>query len=541
MQLFEAIKSINLKNNKILHFHSLSFLLILAVIVISVWQGRYSIDAHHWGLMLSNAKDLYEGKLPYKEIFIQYGILTAVTHAVSYVFLGGNLIGLILITSIYYGIGLWVLYILAAYITSSNRLAFYVLVSAVLIHPIVIYPWSNYIAFPFLMIGVYGIIRYSNKYIYRFYSGMILGCAVLSREGLAPAVIVFICSSIIIDSFVNKSNYSQIIKSIFVSMIGLAIPVLLFFIYLNTLGLFPYWHIIAWQLPKSYATTMFAHMSGLNIFNPLFNTLINGFVELNARLIIFTVLFVTNLISICINILWLRKKNQAINYLKISIFTMLLVSSALHSPEIFRMSTGSVLGLITVYGVMKVLKIDVIFFVSSLFFLIPGITKSENGNIFFPTSSMIEISEKVNSPKYFKGQLWQKSRSEYYKNIEKDLKEIDQANCNITYHFNYTMDAFLQILSPFAQYQIAPFYTGEYISSLRSDIGSKGVMEAKRKIIILQMVQNIHRDVFNPPSDYYVYKKYFSPHIPFTPNDHSLLIMVPLDCKIKLDALISTK
>jgi len=35
-----------------------------AIVLFSIWQGAYTVDPHHWGLMLSNAKDLYDGKIP---------------------------------------------------------------------------------------------------------------------------------------------------------------------------------------------------------------------------------------------------------------------------------------------------------------------------------------------------------------------------------------------------------------------------------------------------------------------------------------------
>ena len=50
--------------------------------LISVWQSTYVYDGHHWGLVASNAYDLLNHKVPYKEIFIQYGILTTLLHSI---------------------------------------------------------------------------------------------------------------------------------------------------------------------------------------------------------------------------------------------------------------------------------------------------------------------------------------------------------------------------------------------------------------------------------------------------------------------------
>ena len=66
-----------------LNFRSYKYIAILIAIFsffISIWQAQYIYDGHHWGLMASNAKDLLDGKTPYKDIFIQYGLFTTIVH-----------------------------------------------------------------------------------------------------------------------------------------------------------------------------------------------------------------------------------------------------------------------------------------------------------------------------------------------------------------------------------------------------------------------------------------------------------------------------
>ena len=46
-----------------------------------IWQGQYINDGYHWGFIFSNAGDFLDGKLPYKEIFIQYGLFSTLIHA----------------------------------------------------------------------------------------------------------------------------------------------------------------------------------------------------------------------------------------------------------------------------------------------------------------------------------------------------------------------------------------------------------------------------------------------------------------------------
>lgn len=81
-----------------------SIILVVSTILVigySVWQGMFNLDPHHWGLMLSNAKDLASGALPYKDIFIQYGLLTTLVHCFGYLYIGNDLRTLIGLTAFF--------------------------------------------------------------------------------------------------------------------------------------------------------------------------------------------------------------------------------------------------------------------------------------------------------------------------------------------------------------------------------------------------------------------------------------------------------
>ena len=63
-----------------------------------IWQGQYINDGYHWGFIFSNALDLLDGKLPYKEIFIQYGLLSTLIHALTLIIFDKNIFSLIAVT-----------------------------------------------------------------------------------------------------------------------------------------------------------------------------------------------------------------------------------------------------------------------------------------------------------------------------------------------------------------------------------------------------------------------------------------------------------
>jgi hypothetical protein len=64
--------------------------------VFSVIESKLNTDAHHWGLMYGNAIDLVRGSIPFKEIFIQYGILTTIIQGFSFPFYARGLNDIIL-------------------------------------------------------------------------------------------------------------------------------------------------------------------------------------------------------------------------------------------------------------------------------------------------------------------------------------------------------------------------------------------------------------------------------------------------------------
>ena len=70
------LRSIFLKNISLINFLIIFFFFIYSILFI-----RYQYDGHHIGLIYSNSLDFINGKKPYKEIFIQYGILTTIINS----------------------------------------------------------------------------------------------------------------------------------------------------------------------------------------------------------------------------------------------------------------------------------------------------------------------------------------------------------------------------------------------------------------------------------------------------------------------------
>ncbi|MDJ0527563.1 MAG: glycosyltransferase family 39 protein, partial [Microcystis sp. M53600_WE12] len=130
-------------------------ILVVAVCIVSfifsVIESKLNTDAHHWGLMYANAIDLVRGSIPFKEIFIQYGILTTIIQGFSLVIFGNKAISIGIITGLFYSCSLYISYLLWQKIIGKN-LASFSTILMFLLHGYIIYPWSNYFSYTFLLI-----------------------------------------------------------------------------------------------------------------------------------------------------------------------------------------------------------------------------------------------------------------------------------------------------------------------------------------------------------------------------------------------------
>lgn len=510
----------------------LFFVFIALITLGTLWQGQYNYDPHHWGLMLSNAKDLLEGRQPYKDIFIQYGFLTTAIQAFSYWLFGKNLFSIIFITGIAYSIGVWLIYLVALAVSKSFKIALFSALTCFLVHPIAIYPWSNYISFPFFMAGIFFISNEKINLKKYFFSGIFFGLAILSRETMAPAIILSLILSSLLDFFDEKKEPLNFLKQKIYLILGLILPIAIFLIYLQVHNLLGYWHILSWELPKIYSTTVFPGTVGLGGVKKFVNNIIDNFLNLNFSWNFFLLLFSVNFFILINKLVKNEKffKTPCLNFILIS--SLAGISSSLHIPEIFRLATFSSVGVITLFIFLDRYKhLNIIFFLFA-YTLGSSFLTLKTGNYFYPNKNVRKNAFSVNSISYFKGQKWPMETIGYYEAIEKDLKNISTLNCGIQYHFNNTADALLQVISPFRQHQISPYGTSDFFNNLRPDLDFRSkIVRAKDILFFITHPTNDFAN-FKANSGFYVYSKYVVPTNFFMQDPNlSLLILIPNSCK----------
>jgi hypothetical protein len=134
-------------------FHTGIVLICLISLGLSIIEGLCNFDFHHPGLMFSPAIDLKHGLKPFKEIVILYGYLTTYIQSLSLHLLGEHLLSIWISTGAFYAGSLYLSYRIFL-IFLAPWLAFIPTALIFLIHPYVLYPWSNYYCYTFSLFGL---------------------------------------------------------------------------------------------------------------------------------------------------------------------------------------------------------------------------------------------------------------------------------------------------------------------------------------------------------------------------------------------------
>lgn len=522
-----SLKKLGFKN---IIFWVIAIFIFIFILNMTIWQGKFVTDPHHWGLMLSNVTDLIAGRIPYKEIFIQYGILTTIIHTSAFL-ITDTLLSIVIITGVCYGIGIVIMSRLIYRLSKNIYYSIASMIICTILHPLAIYPWSNYIAFPFIILGLYGLIfDLQKKYIIAL-SGIALGMSVLARENLFLPLLLMILIATLIDLL----SYKKISRNLVLYIISFVSPIAIFLIYIYLNDLMKFWYVSGFLLPKYYMAEIFPNINSWRIFNTFINTFVSGLVQFDPRWYILTLILIANIAIITKNLI--RFEYNDAPYIKIAIFSVILCAGAIHLTEIFRLATGFIIGITSIlYFASKYRIVKYIVFVTVLFSISTTIN-GNSGNYYLPTSTQ-EKENIVVENGYFKNQKWPLAVTNYYSNIYEDLKRIQKLKCGIEFHYNSTSDNFIKVLSPFAQYQFLPMGDGPFeghkfergLSSLRPDIDYQKKISEHKDIIIFKSV-NKNADVDKYIDEgFFIYKKYITPNMLFVKPDSILLILIPQVC-----------
>ena len=414
---------LSFKNN----FFYLSLTIILIFFVFSVNSYRFIYDGHHHGLVFSNALDLLNGKKPYKEIFIQYGIITTCLHAIILKIFGLKVIYINIFTSLIYSLTIILFYLIINKLI-NKKYAFYTILILLFNHPIIWLPWSNYISYFFITLSIYILFNSKNKN--SFFSGLFLAMCCLSRQDYFIPIFF---------SFLIFVSFFLYFKKIFLYkfILGFIFPLILFFIYLLLSGVFFDWS------KTIYLPSLYLEERGLSLFYLLHNFL--SFIIFKAFLnfinepqnLIISIIFWLNIFLLYYNL-----KKFKIEYVYLCFLSLSLSLTSINH-ETFRLYTSISLGIIpSIVFIYEYKKKEITkaifysFFMISFFSIIfypKGGNDLFNKNLSTLKKSNIEVLEHIYLP----------PQTELALNEVNKIKKKLDLNCSIIYGENFTFDTML--------------------------------------------------------------------------------------------------
>ena len=199
----------------------------------SMHQGSYIYDGFHWGLVASNASDFLNGKKPYDDFFVHYGFLTVLIQSFS-LKIYNSVFSIFILSAFFYSFSI----ILFSKLLEKFLPTVYVYVFLFILafmQPFIVYPWHNYFIFFTSIVSILCFIK--RKYFFLFFFGFFLQLGFLFSESYK----IFSIFIILISMFVIIKENHKILdkfKKILVIILGYALPLSIFLIYLYLNNLF---------------------------------------------------------------------------------------------------------------------------------------------------------------------------------------------------------------------------------------------------------------------------------------------------------------
>lgn len=445
----------------------LFFVVPIISIIGGIWQGQFTNDGYHWGFIFSNALELLNGKKPFEEIFIQYGLGTTLIHSFVLFLFDKNIFSLVVFTSLIYAISLYLIGNITYKLTNNFFYSLFSSFSIFLIYPWATSPWPNFVSFFFVVL--FYRLYISNNFKKNFISGIMLGMSYFSLTIIYNFVILlFLTSLLTLLFFLKKENLNYIKKNIYL-ISGFFLVIFLFFIYLVYFNLFETWFLyqkIPFILSDHYKISLIDKF--LEYLNFLYIYSFSNFIY-EPQFIFYTILFTVNISYLIINFIHIIKRN----YKKINqnlLVLSLLVFSLNFKSQLYgmdKLATSLSLGIIILFYVINNFKkkenkfifnfiISFIIFFSLFSF---EMTNSHfNGNRFIRYQDLKQINSKIKKKDipYFSYQKW--DRNTWYPLIEYiNYQNKVKKACKIEYAVNLTSNSYFFVLFDFKKIQLIPF------------------------------------------------------------------------------------
>tara|TARA_B110000438_G_scaffold24565_1_gene22823 strand:+ start:1659 stop:3245 length:1587 start_codon:yes stop_codon:yes gene_type:complete len=447
------------------------FLIIPIISVIGgLWQNQYIYDGYHWGFIFSNSLDFIDGKIPYKEIFLEYGILQTILNSIILIIFNKSVYSLLAFTCILYSLSLYLITEITYKLTSKKIYSLFSVFIIFILYPWPTIPWPNFFSFFFTIL--FCNLYLSDKKNNHILAGVSLSFAYLSFTTIYNFVIIFFYLITLIIFIINKNKINKIqFKKFYYSSLSFVFVILIFFLYLIINNSFNVW--IKYQLLPIVFIDIYGNSINNLFLNYIYNLTIypiKNFI-LEPQFIIYSLFFYSNiiLIIICLRNIILNKKNKY-NF-EILIINLILFSLNFYA-QIFgieKLATSLAMGSISLTILItymnnsenRLITLFIILFISiySLIFAYSLEISNYGGLRNAHLKEVYDYKNKVTNSKshLFKNQKWTKNQWDTIKKI-KLLQLGFKKKCKIEYGVNLTSNTYYYTLISYKKIQIIPFY-----------------------------------------------------------------------------------
>jgi hypothetical protein len=306
-------------------------------------------------MVFQEASKFLNGKLLYREVFAKYGVAEPIINAGALYVFGDNIFSIYIIVNFFYFLGIFFICLICLKINFSKIQTFFIFLIIINIYPTPVsnVPFSMHHAFFFCCASLYFFLG-KNKYSYLF-SGFLLAIACLLRETilLSSFVIFFFLTFYF---FFRKRENLNILKFY---TAGFFFPLILFIAYMIFSKNYLFWLEIILPANRIDAITYLAYYYS-NDFSTLKKLYIFFLVPFREIFLVFSksifnfwfdwiLIFASYICCLALlikNVLKINNlKNESELYV-ISVYALSLILQNLHNVAIFRVSTGSIIGIL---------------------------------------------------------------------------------------------------------------------------------------------------------------------------------------------------
>lgn len=334
---------------------TLPFLPVVAVCLASTYFGdihsRTSLDFNHWGLIYSSAVDLLDGRMPFRETYEIYGLLSAGLNAVGLVMLGETIVSVGRITAFFYATNLLLAYLIARRFLDPWT-AVFVPVLTFLVHPYIAFPWPNYASYTFYLLGVYFLLGPGRHAL--LLGGFLFGLSLLARQTIGVSTLPVAAVFVGLKWWQQRNARTARQESASRFVLGAILPLAAFFVFLLSFDLLGEWARQSFGINAtllSYLEDRNEYHSSFDFIGPFISNVYLGERTSMRSVTLVLIAWLSTGYILGHSIRAIRRgrpTDRDIAYILVALSSLLAFNQGLHLFKLFRFASGISLGFILI-------------------------------------------------------------------------------------------------------------------------------------------------------------------------------------------------